>query len=216
MKDDELAPQPRSGDTSTPAAADPASGVRTDADANPDAATAELAAALESWRRVDRKLWESEAHGRAGLVDARDDAYRRAVAWLMDNAGKLVVDDTVGSEMAARPDPGVEPELPTAVVERAAAQRQLAAPYRLRELAVIAAQRRGVEVAKVAHAGITRTHYRCGHLNPADDRYAASLIVTCDGCGQGYDQDASATLMMLASSGDVPLAGHGTKPGSEG
>lgn len=163
----------------------------------------DMAAELEAWRVADRHLWEPEAHGRDGAVAARDDAYRRAAAWLAGACGVLVVDDTVLSEVARRPDPGREPELPTVVVDRAARQRTMAAPGRLRQLMVVAAERRGVQVVTVPHTGITRTHYRCGHVNPADGRYAVSRVVVCDGCGDSYDQDASATLVMLAASGVV-------------
>lgn len=171
---------------------------------NPPEGGDDIAAELEAWRVADRHLWEPEAHGRDGAVAARDDAYRRAAAWLAGLCGVLVVDDTVVSEFARRPDPGRDPELPAVVVDRAARQLRMAAPGRLRELAVIAAERRGVTVMTVPHGGITRTHHRCGHLNPADGRYAASRIVACDGCGQSYDQDASATLVMLGASGQVP------------
>jgi transposase len=57
---------------------------------------------------------------------------------------------------------------------------------------------------------VTRTHHRCGHLNPADDRYARSRFVVCDGCGATFDQDGSATLNMLAASGHIPPASQGT------
>ena len=163
----------------------------------------DMAAELEAWRVADRHLWEPEAHGRDGALAARDDAYRRAAAWLTGACGVLVVDDTVLSEVARRPNPEREPELPTVVVDRAARQRTMAAPGRLRQLMVVAAERRGVRVVTVPHTGITRTHYRCGYVNPADGRYAVSRVVVCDGCGDSYDQDASATLVMLAASGVV-------------
>lgn len=169
-----------------------------------------MAASLEAWRVSDRRLWESEAHGRAGALAARDDAYRRVTSWLTGLMSRVVVDDTSVAELARRPDPQVEPDQPTPVERRAARQRALAAPGRLRELLVSAARTRGVEVATVGHTGTTRTHYTCGYLNPADGRYAASRLVACDGCGASYDQDASATMMMLAASGDMPTPGGGS------
>lgn len=167
----------------------------------------DVAVELMAWRHADRAMWESEVHGRAGVVDARDDAYRRAAAWLTSVAGRVVLDDTVIAEVARRPDPAAEQEVPTHVAQRAATQRTLAAPGRLRELVRQGAMVRGVAVVVVVHTGITRTHYRCGHVNPADGRYAASRVVPCDGCGQSYDQDGSATLAMLAASGEMPTHG---------
>lgn len=167
----------------------------------------DIAVTLEQWRRWDKKRWEAEANGRMGALDHRTDTYRVVVAWLTGFAGKLVVDDTDLSVVARRPNPERDPDLPTVVEQRAAHQRTLAAVGRLREIACDTAGREGVAVHKVPHAGITRTHYRCGHVNPADDRYAASVVVPCDGCGQSYDQDSSATLLMLAAAGYAPPAG---------
>lgn len=172
----------------------------------------EIAAALEAWRKADRRVWRGEAHGREGALAQRTDVYRRVVAWLVSVAGGLVVEDTDLAEVARRPDPEREPELPPVVEERAARQRALAAVGRLREVAVDTATREGVPVWQVPHTGNTRTHYRCGHVNPADGRYAVSRVVACDGCGGQYDQDRSATLMMLAAVGCAPPPGSGRKP----
>lgn len=168
-----------------------------------------VAAELEAWRARDRRAWEPEAHGRAGVVDARDNAYRRAAAWLASVAGELVLDDTSVAAVARRADPAADPQIPTAAEDAAAHSRTLAAPGRLRELARNATRQRGTPVTVVSHTGLTRTHARCGHTNPADSRYATSRVVTCDGCGQSYDQDASATMLMLAK---APAAR--TSPGS--
>ena len=168
------------------------------------------AAALENWRRSDRRLWEQQAHGTANTLAARADAYRRTMSWLLTGASRLVLDNTAIADLARRADPATEPTLPTAVTDRVAHQRIGASPGQLRSIATTTANSYGVAVAVMPHTGITRTHYRCGHLNPADDRYSAARIVTCDGCGQHYDQESSATLMLLAASGDVAAPGSAT------
>lgn len=164
----------------------------------------DIAARLEQWRAHDLRRWRTEAHGRMRTLDNRTDTYRVAVRFLAGLVGTLVVDDTDLSQIARRPNPERGPELPSVVEQRAARQRTLAAVGRLRQIAVDTATREGVAVLQVPHTGITRTHYRCRHLNPADGRYAASRIVLCDGCGQSYNQDSSATLLMLAAAGHAP------------
>lgn len=164
---------------------------------------------LEDWRRGDRLLWEPQAHGTAGAIAARDDMYRRFAHWLTSTASSVVVDDTVLSDLARR-KPDREQDIPGVVADQASRQRTSAAPGRLRTIVIAAARKRGITEEEVSHTGLSRTHYRCGHQNPADDRYAASRVVRCDGCGGKYDQDASATLLMLAANGKVPPAGQAT------
>jgi hypothetical protein len=164
---------------------------------------------LEDWRRLDRRLWEPQAHGTAGAVAARDDLYRRFAHWLTSSAAALIVDDTVLSDLARR-TPDRDDTVPGVVADRASRQRTSAAPGRLREIVIKAAKKRGITEETVSHTGLSRTHYRCGHVNPADGRYATSRVVPCDGCGGKYDQDASATLLMLTASSRVPPAGRAT------
>lgn len=166
-----------------------------------------IVAALDGWRRGDKHRWNQEAHGRRKVLGRRADAYADAAVWIVSTAGRVVVDDTAVSDVARHSPPG--PDAPaTALEDAAASQRVHAAPGSLRQRLRITAAREGVEVVEVPHAGITRTHYRCGHLNPADMDYTIR-VVTCQGCGQGYDQDASATLTVLAASGDMPPPGLG-------
>jgi hypothetical protein len=160
-----------------------------------------MAAALEAWRRADRRLWEPQAHGREGALAARDDAYRKASAWLAEQCCCLVLDDTEIGQLARRDSRSEDPDHAGAGIRaaRAARFRTLVAPGRLREMAAAAAERRGVEVRTVKGRDLSRTHHRCGHVNPADGRYAASHLVACDGCGQTYDQDLSASQLMVAA-----------------
>jgi hypothetical protein len=167
---------------------------------------AEVVAELLQWQQHDRPRWQREAHGRVKVLDSRDDAYRKVAAWL-GHAGHLILDDTDLSRLATRHDA----HLPAALTQAAARHRTLAAPGRLRQMIRTAAQAHGTPEQVIDHTGTTRTHYQCGHLNPADDRYARGRIVPCDGCGQGYDQDESATLLLLAASGNLPPAGSSTR-----
>jgi hypothetical protein len=174
---------------------------------HPPAGREEIVAALEGWRRQDKKWWNAEAHGRRKVIGRRNDAYAEVAAWIVSLAGRVVLDDTVVSELARRSLPG--PDAPiTALEETASSQRFAAAPGSLRERVRATCAREGVGCETVPCAGITRTHYRCGHVNPADHDYTHRWV-ECLGCGRDYDQDRSATLVVLAASGDVPPPGQG-------
>jgi len=157
-----------------------------------------LLADVEAWRRSDRRVWETQAHGRDKTIGRRDDAWRRFAAWVAGMAGELVLDDTDLAAVARRSDPD-ESSVPAAVAAVPGRQRVDAAPGGLRDAVRAAAAREGVTVTVVSHAGLTRTHARCGHVNPVDDRYGAAAAVPCDGCGEVYDQDYSATVLMLGA-----------------
>lgn len=171
-------------------------------------ARADIVGVLEAWRRVDRRLWETEAHGRDKLAGRRADRYACVAAWLATQAGRVVVDDTDLTRLATRPAPGTA-DVPTAVERAAAAQRVAAAVGSLRERVITTCRREGVEITEVSHQGVTRTHSACGHTNPADHDYTGRLV-DCLGCGRHYDQDRSAVANMLAASGAIPPAGQGT------
>jgi hypothetical protein len=151
----------------------------------------DIADVLEAWRRPDRALWERQEHGRGKALRHRDDLYKQAAAVFSDQAARIVVDDTSVAAIAALPS-----DLPTEVATRIAHRRTVSAPGTLRAAIVSAATRDGVPVTIVPAAGLTRTHARCGHENPADDRYLTRPVL-CDSCGANYDPDASATVLMI-------------------
>lgn len=161
----------------------------------PDPDRDDLLAEVEAWRRTDRQRWEGQAHGREKTLGRRNDAWSRVAAWLSRTAARIVLDDTVITDLAA----DTETSIPTAVTVIPVQQRIDAAPGGLRAAIRTAAVREGVTITVVPHAGVTRTHAACGHTNPADDRYAHSIVVTCDGCGRSYDQDRNATILMLTT-----------------
>ncbi len=164
----------------------------------PPTGSAEILTYLEAWRIQDKLLWERESHLRRRLAARRDDAWRRVASWLARHAGVLVVDDADIAELRRRDDPAdTDPTMPASAAQAARARAALAAPGRLRHLATITATRDGLGVHTVASAGLTRLHRKCGHQAQPDPRYAASAVVTCPGCGNGYDQDYNAAMLML-------------------
>jgi hypothetical protein len=158
----------------------------------------EIAELLNAWRKQDRHLWEWEFHQRLKVVRRRDDAWGRVGAWLADRTGMILLDDTQFAKLRRRPDVSeTDPVLPGAPAQAARARAVLAAPGRLRELVSKGAARRGVTIKTVPAEFLTRTHKGCGHVADADPRYATAMMVVCPSCGQAYDQDHNAALLML-------------------
>lgn len=152
----------------------------------------QIASDLEAWRRNDRAAWESQEHGRDKALGYRTDLYQQIAAVIADQSGALVIDQTSVAQIAA-----TDSDLPNDVERKIAHQRTAAAPGELRAAIVSACTRDGVPVITVESAGLSRMHARCGHRNPDDGRYL-TRPVHCDGCGDTYDQDESATALMLA------------------
>jgi hypothetical protein len=157
----------------------------------------DIALTLEQWRIRDRAMWEGEAHGRAGLRDARDDRYRRAVAWLLEDAQCVVLaEDSVGSLRPKYTEH--DPTGSAASIADHAVADQMVAPGRLREFAVTAASIRGTKVLIVPRAAPTRIRHGCGALNSADDYQNDSGMTICAGCGEDYDFNGSITSALLS------------------
>lgn len=166
--------------------------------------TTDIAAMLEAWRRQDKHLWLWHAHGTNKRHGRRDDAWRAAAAWITSFAGTVVVDDTDLAELRRRPDITDTPALPGPAADRARANAVSVAPGNLRSAVVNAAGRRGVHVATISGARLTRHHTTCGYTADTKGRsttttadYAARTVVTCPGCGADYDQDHNATRVLL-------------------
>lgn len=157
----------------------------------------EIVEILAAWRRQDRHLWEWESHERDQLTRRRDNAWRRVGAWLTSVAGLLLVDNTDLAGLRERTDDDTDPVLPGVAQRVARARAALSAPGRLRILITAAAQRHGVPVREVKTAYLTRTCPECAVVADPDPRYAASAVVVCPACGYAYDQDRSASKLML-------------------
>ncbi|MBS4730516.1 transposase [Mycobacterium sp. SM1] len=166
----------------------------------------EIAAALEAWRRADRLLWQQQAHGRCRALGHRDDLWRQVAHTVVTQYRRIIVDDTNVADLIR----GIveRSDFPNEIQREIDRRRDHAAPGTLRTRIIAAAERDGVAVTVVPAAGLSRIHARCGHENPADDRYWRRPV-TCDGCGKTYDPDLSATATMLARALQSP---HETVP----
>lgn len=161
---------------------------------HPNAAIRDIGATLETWRHADKKLWQRQEHGRAKAIGHRDDLYRQVAAMFSTQCKRIILDGTSIAELARTSKE--QSELPNQVQQDIDRRRDHAAPGTLREFIHAAGTRDGLEITTVRATDLSRTHARCGHINPADDRYL-TRPVTCDGCGASYDPDASATIIMM-------------------
>ncbi|MBY8862051.1 hypothetical protein K7711_36630 [Nocardia sp. CA2R105] len=152
----------------------------------------EVAARLESWRRLDKALWEQQEHGRRRHLRRRDDMWRNVAAIIAGQAAHVVLDDMSVAQLARLENP----DLTAAVRHRVARRRDTASPGRLRDVIHRTCVRRGVTVTTVPAAGLSRIHAACGYEHPADDWYRSQPTL-CGGCQKNYDPDRSATLLML-------------------
>lgn len=157
----------------------------------PPPAGAEIAAQLEAWRQIDKRLWDSSEHGRSRALGHRDDLHRNIAAVIAGQAGHVVVDDIDIAGIAARE----VVDVPAAVETMWARRRSVASPGGLREKVVAAAVRDGVPLTVAPHKGLSLSH-SCGHENPVPDGLIPRLV-TCEGCGREYDVDRNATWAML-------------------
>lgn len=163
---------------------------------HPPAGAGELAERLESWRRADKRAWDTSEHARVKATRHRDDRYKRAAADLAAIAGRVVVDDTSVADLA-RADRDVDQMgttgLPGSILDEASARRAHTAPGALRASIVAAATREGVPVVTVPAKGLSTTCHRCGKNDPAA---RAGRIITC-ACGATWDPDQNAVALML-------------------
>lgn len=160
---------------------------------NPPAGAEPIAALLQRWHRRDANLRRGPELGqRRHAAAGRDDIYRRFAALVAAQAKTVVIDDLLLPELTAASIPRPSPA--HTQITRA---RRVVAPGRLRSLVTSAATRDGAAVIEVGRVGLSRIHGDgCGYENPSDNRYQSALV-RCDGCGKMYDQDHSASALML-------------------
>lgn len=123
----------------------------------------EIAESLETWRRADKLLWQQQGHGRARARGYRDDLWRQVARALVNQCGRIIVDDTNISEVIRN---ALErSDLPTDLQQRIDRRRDHAAPGALRSSIIAAAERDGLPVTVVSAAGLSRIHAGCGYEN---------------------------------------------------
>jgi hypothetical protein len=192
LADNPLADGPTPGDVSRWKAAGRFARLAWEWHHNTPAGAEDITRRLMSWRRWDRGRWEQVTHGTRKSLARRDDAWRRVAAWLTQAAATVVLDDTNLASLT-RQIGQADTTVPTDVTAVAARQRHDVAPGYLRDRIKAAAARDGVALVTVPAKGLSTECNICGHTGNDN----TSHQVTCAGCGRRYDQDASATALML-------------------
>lgn len=160
----------------------------------------ELAQELWRWFELDWRRWHRQDKTRRRALGHRGDVYRQVAAALARQCRGIAVDDTNLKELARMRAPS-RSDLSSDLQRELNARRVQAAPASLRAAITAAAVREGVEVRQASAVGLTRTHARCGHINPPG---LGPGPVPCEGCGERYDPEASAPILMLRESGWWP------------
>lgn len=145
---------------------------------------------LTAWRERDQKLWSDESLTSMQVHRRRKDFYRVFAAGLADRYDTIVLEDFDLRSVAKRETLGDKAEN-----EIARSNRVVAATSELTEAIIHAARKRGRTCAKMPCADSTRTCPVCGVVEDRDA--AASVRLSCDACGNTWDQDAEGAAPVL-------------------
>lgn len=162
----------------------------------------ELEEMLRDWVRQEKHLWRFEGGRRTRLLNRRKHRYQNAVAWLARTARVIVVDDMDLAELSR------SREKDDIRVELARSNRVLAAPGDLRRFMENAAVNHGAAIRKTGTMVSKMTHYACGTVTATPEEYVGQVVLWCDTCGRGFDQDGNAGRLLLAAAGESRAPGQ--------
>lgn len=153
---------------------------------------------LKAWWVQDIHVREIEDNLRAKVIARRNNAFCNVAAWLLDQAGLLVIDNYNIARISRKPD---LTEADHEAHRASRANRVLAAPGRLRQSMIDGAHRRGVQVQPV-DGTIAGVHHICGTELDHDERELA-VMVWCPRCETMVDQDANALELLKGRAVDI-------------
>jgi hypothetical protein len=158
----------------------------------------EALAYLKAWRVQDIHVREIEDNLRAKIIARRNNAFCNVAAWLLEEAGLLVIDNYNIARISRKPD---LTEADHEAHRASRANRVLAAPGRLRQCMIDGARRRGVQIQPV-DGTIAGIHHICGTDLDHDERELA-IMVYCPHCNVMVDQDANALELLKGRAVDI-------------
>jgi len=152
----------------------------------------DLLAALETWRKSNKRLTQEMDNLRDKLSAQRTDLYRNEALRIVREHSVVGVEDFDLREVVKLEMPdGEKTDQPAA----ARANRVRAAVSDLRNWIKIQAAKTGSTVVRIPSADTTRACRTCLHVNRAGN--PEDLIWKCDGCGAVWDQDENAAKNIL-------------------
>jgi hypothetical protein len=163
-----------------------------------DALDDEARTYLAAWRKQDIHVRETEDNLRDKVIARRNNAFSNVAAWLLEEAGLLVIDNFNIARMARKPD---ITQKDSEAHQAARANRVLAAPGALRQRMIDGANRRGVHVQTV-DGTISGIHHICGEEFGQQEREDA-VMIECEHCKMMVDQDANALELLKGRAADV-------------
>lgn len=144
---------------------------------------------MDLWRRKDKHLCDWEAHQRLKCLRRRTDIYRNIARQLADRYETVVFEDMDHRQLAQNAQPEAE------TLDYLHRVRNMAAPGELRSIcrSTLGKSRVHEEVTKDS----TREGACCGHVSTWTAQERAQRVLTCQGCGAEWDQDANAAHVLL-------------------
>ena len=146
-------------------------------------------AALRAWHKQHIHLWTWQVNLRDQLLRRRRELYRRFAADLSGRCGRIFVNDIQLQRLTVRP---------VAVNEFIPIQRHhrfIAAISVLYRVLQDACEKRGVLLNRLKCKGATMSCHFCGMLDDWNPKTA--LTHTCSRCGETWDQDHNAAVLVL-------------------
>jgi hypothetical protein len=156
-------------------------------------------ATIESWRKVDKRLWNERAELMAKLQGWRRDLYRRVALELISRGSPLLQDVHLAGLSKIEKDDGTESKLHSA----ARRYRKISAVCELKNCIVKCASMRGVAVYHHGGAATWICHV-CDE--PVKPPHSDSLRQRCTSCGAIWDQDVNNCRVMLRQFGSSSSA----------
>jgi len=152
----------------------------------------DLLAALEAWRKTNKRLTQEMDNLREKLSAQRTDLYRNEALRIVREHSCVALEDFDLREVVKLETPeGEKTDQPAA----ARANRVRAAVSDLRNWIGIQAAKTGTEIVKIPAADTTRACRQCLHVNVRSR--PEELVWTCDACGAVWDQDENAARNLL-------------------
>ena len=156
----------------------------------------DLLAALETWRKNNKRMTQEMDNLRDKLSAQRTDFYRNEALRIVQNYSFVGIEDFDLREVVKLKTPeGEKTDQPAP----ARANRVRASVSDLRNWIRIQAAKTGTEIGRIPAADTTRACRQCLHINSGRPE---DLVWTCDGCGTVWDQDENAArnILMAAES----------------
>lgn len=151
----------------------------------------DLLAALETWRKNNKRMTQEMDNLRDKLKAQRTNFYRNEALRIVQDYSLVGIEDFDLREVVKLETPeGEKTDQPAP----ARANRVRASVSDLRNWIRIQAAKTGTEIVRIPAADTTRACRQCLHINSGRPE---DLVWTCDGCAAVWDQDENAARNIL-------------------